>query len=228
MSIKSVLGMAEKVSTAVSALGAASEAVPEVARHFSGGAAASIAPLPEVPTTPDYPPPMPVFPGVNPAALSPFYVPPVPVSDEDIQREAEVRAAFILARLRFGSSVTRNLVAEIIVKSTDQQTVDQWNTTVGGPAEPGSMVAKALKRLAIRDRLKNYKSPVTGDDGELVDLLKEGLYLDLKEQAQQGRFKKMSYDQILSKLIGTETFGLLEAVVEPLTELAKDSLSRSK
>ncbi len=214
-SIKDALGMVNRVSHAVSALSHASEAVPEVAGHFSGPAAASIGMV-----NPQAAAPVPAMP------FAPFYNPPVPVSDDEIRGEVDVRVKFILARLRFGSKVVRNLVAEIVVKSSDQQLVDDWTKNVSGSAEPGSMVAKAQKRLAVRERLKTYDSPVTTDDGELVEMLKEGMYLDLLDQAQRGSFKKMSYDQMFSKIISIEFFGVAEAIVEPLAELAKDSLAK--
>ncbi|MFT4033213.1 MAG: hypothetical protein QM669_12390 [Siphonobacter sp.] len=218
LNIKSVLGVGQKVAGVVSAFGGDSEAVPEIAPVFTGGAAQAIGWTPNQANNPAQP--------SLQLPFQPFYMPPVSVDEDDLRQEAKIRAGFILSRLKFGSSIFRNMAGEFLVKNGDEQLVEHWNQTQASPPPAGSMVHKALKRLAVREKLKNYKSAVTADDGELVELLEDAMFLDLKDQAQRGTYRKMAYDQMLNKMFLTEFFGMFEAITEPLADLMKGGLSK--
>lgn len=211
-SMKEFLGIGKKAINVLGALNDGSQAVPEVAPVYTGGAAAHLA-------------------GMHPQAeptnyATPFYVPPVQVDDDELMKQAEIKATFTLAKMRLGSSVTRNLVAEMIVKVSDHATIDEHERSGGGEAEPGSSLSKAYKRVKMGNRLKDYKSMITSDDSELVELLKEAIFLDLVEQRQRGTYKKMSADEMISKMMTTEIFGFLEVLAEPAAELAKASIAK--
>lgn len=236
-----ILNAGRKVGEVVTAIGQAAEPVEEVAPHFTGGAASSIGynqtgNAPGAPPTgwsaagmPVQPAVTSVFPGMPLTGIpNPFFVPPVQVSEDELRTEADIRTKFLLSKLRLGSGVFRNMLGEIIAKSGDEELVRDWHRTQGDIAAPaGSMVAKAVKRLKVRNRLKTYQSSIMADDeNELVELMREALYQQLKEDAQAGKFRKMGFDGMVARLVATEFCGMAEALVEPLTELVKDNIKK--